>query len=92
MLVGTAAVVGAGSAVCKVAARLLVCKAGEGHAIGRFPDCGDSCGTEQAERLVSRAVGRGSGEFESRRPDQWNQAVRPLFGVAFLLSLAPGSH
>ena len=70
MLVGTAAVVGAVSAVCKDAARLMVCKADEGHAIVRFPDCGDSCGTEQAERLVSRAVGRSSGEFESRRPDQ----------------------
>lgn len=38
IMVGTAAVVGARSVVCKVAARLLVCKAGEGHAIVRFPD------------------------------------------------------
>ena len=31
-------------------------------------------------------------EFESRRPDQENQALRPIFGLAFLLSKPPGER
>ena len=30
-------------------------------------------------------------EFESRRPDQENQALRPIFGLAFLLFVGWGN-
>lgn len=50
------------------------------------PVFGDNCGTESVARPAKPVVAWGGGEFESRRPDQWKQRVRPIFGLAFFVS------